>query len=326
MVNNKPSVGLALSGGGARGLAHIGVLRVLERERIPVNYLAGTSMGGIIAAGYASGMSSHGLEQEALHVTSKRGMLRMADPGMPNGGFIRGQRVLAYFKRVFGEKTFADLPLPLALVAADLKLHQEVVFQEGSVALALRATISIPGIFMPIEINDRQLVDGGLLNNMPIDIAKRMGADVVIAVDIGLTSSEGVGQWIGNRRWIPGGIANTLEVLDDSLYALRIVQQENKLRQCPPDVLICPDLPKNVNSILGYRKVEELVAAGERAAEEHLTEIKALLHPRGHWFLSRRAVKVDKSMAQPSLTEQMLSNTKLKNLFLSKGINDSHGT
>jgi len=159
------------------------------------------------------------------------------------------------------------------VVAADLKSHQEVVFQEGSVALALRATVSIPGIFIPIEINDRQLVDGGLLNNMPVDVAKRMGAEVVIAVDIGLTNNEGVGQWIGNHRWIPGGIANTLEVLDDSLYALRIVEQENKLRQFPPDVLICPVLPKNVNSIAGYSRVE-------------------------HWYwpLSRRAVNVDKSM------------------------------
>jgi NTE family protein len=297
MIHNRPSIGLVLSGGGARGLAHIGVLRVLEREGIPVDYLAGTSMGGVIAAGYASGMSSHDLEQETLNVTRKRGMLRMADPGMPNGGFIRGQRVLAYFKRVFGEKTFSELPLPLAVVAADLKSHQEVVFQEGSVALALRATVSIPGIFIPIEINDRQLVDGGLLNNMPVDVAKRMGAEVVIAVDIGLTNNEGVGQWIGNHRWIPGGIANTLEVLDDSLYALRIVEQENKLRQFPPDVLICPVLPKNVNSIAGYSRVEELVAAGERAAEEHLTEIKALLHPRWHWFLSKGTNRIGNSLA-----------------------------
>lgn len=279
----RPSIGLVLSGGGARGLAHIGVLRVLEREKIPVDYLAGTSMGGIIAAGYASGMSSYDLEQKTLDVTSKRGMLRMADPGMPNGGFIRGQRVLAYFKRVFGEKTFADLPMPLALVAADLKIHQEVVFQEGSVALALRATISIPGLFMPIKINGRQLVDGGLLNNMPVDIAKKMGAEVVIAVDIGLSNNEGVGQWIGNRRWIPGGIANTLEVLDDSLYALRIVQQENKLRQFPPEVLIRPDLPKGVNSIVGYGRVEELIEAGEKSAEEHLSEIKGLLDLNSCW-------------------------------------------
>ncbi|MGB4595653.1 MAG: patatin-like phospholipase family protein [Anaerolineaceae bacterium] len=277
---NRPSVGLVLSGGGARGFAHIGVLRVLEREGIPVDYLAGTSMGGVIAAGYASGMNSYDLERETVNVTKKLGMLRMADPGIPNGGLIRGHRVLNYFKRMFGEKTFSELPLPLAVVAADLRLHQEVVFTEGSVALALRATVSIPGIFMPIEINGRELVDGGLLNNMPVDVAKKMGAEVVIAVDIGLTNNEGVDQWIGNHRWIPGGIANTLEVLDDSLYALRIVHQESKLKQFPPDVLICPVLPKRVNSIAGYNKVEELVAAGERAAEEHLTEIEALLHPR----------------------------------------------
>lgn len=305
-----PSVGLVLSGGGARGLAHIGVLRVLEREGIPVDFLAGTSMGGVIAAGYASGMNSYDLEQETLNVTRKHGILRMADPGMPNGGFIRGQRVLAYFKRVFGEKTFSELFLPLAVVAVDLKSHQEVVFKEGSVALALRATVSIPGIFMPIEINDRKLVDGGLLNNMPVDLAKRMGSEVVIAVDIGLTNNEGISQWIGNHRWIPDGIANTLGVLDDSIYALRIVEQENKLRQFPPDVLICPELPKNVNSVIGYNRVEELVAAGERAAEEHLSEIKKLLRPRWRWSLSRGTGYVDKYQAQPSFLETNVEKYK----------------
>lgn len=274
---HKPSVGLVLSGGGARGLAHIGVLRVLEREGILVNYLAGTSMGGVIAAGFAAGMSSADLIKISLSVTHNRGMLHMADPGLPNGGLIRGQRLLNFFKQEFGEKTFSDLSLPLALVAVDLNTHQEIVFREGLVALALRATTSIPGLFTPMKMDNWRLVDGGVLNNLPVDVAIQMGALVVIAVDIGLTHKEGIGYWIGNRRWIPEGISTTLAVLDDTLYALRIVEQENKLRQYPPNLLIRPDLPANVNSVIGYSRVEELVAAGERAAEEHLDEIKALL-------------------------------------------------
>ena len=140
---------------------------------------------------------------------------------------------------------------------------------------------------MPVEINGQQLVDGGILNNLPVDIARKMGAEVVIAVDIGLANNEGIGQWVGNHRWIPEGIANTLEVFDNCLYAMRIVEQENKLRQFPPDVLICPELPANVNTVVGYNKVTELIAAGERAVEEHLSEIKKLLRPRWYWSLSK---------------------------------------
>ena len=297
-----PSVGLVLSGGGARGLAHIGVLRVLERVGIPVDFLAGTSMGGVIAAGYAAGMSSYDLERVSLDATQKRHMLRLVDPGMPKGGLIRGERVLAFFKKEFGEKTFSDLNLPLSLLAVDLKSHKEIVLQEGLVALGLRATTSVPGIFMPVEINGLQLVDGGLLNNLPVDIARKMGAEVVIAVDIGLANNEGIGQWVGNHRWIPVGIADTLEVFDNCLYAMRFVEQENKLRQFPPDVLICPELPTNVNTVVGYGRVKELITAGEQAAEDRISEIKTLLQPRWYWSLSNKAVGIKKRTVQMSFS------------------------
>ncbi|NMC78850.1 MAG: patatin-like phospholipase family protein [Chloroflexi bacterium] len=275
----RPSVGLVLSGGGARGLAHIGVLRVLEREGISVDYLAGTSMGGVIAAGYAAGMSADDLEQEALAITRSRGMLRLVDPGLPNGGLIRGQRLLAFFKHEFGERTFSDLRLPLALVAVDLNSQQEVVLRDGMVAAALRATTALPGLFMPVEMNGWRLVDGGVLNNLPVDIVAGMGAERIIAVDIGLSGKDGMAHWIRHHRWIPGGISTTLEDLDDSLCTLRNVVQEHKLRQFPPDVFICPDLPLDVTVASGYNRVSELVTAGEYAAEEHLPEIKALLRP-----------------------------------------------
>jgi len=278
MAHNRPSVGLALSGGGARGLAHIGVLRVLEREGIPVDYLAGTSMGGVIAAGYAAGMSSYDLERESLAITRKRQMLRLADPGLPNGGLIRGQRVFDFFRREFGEKTFSELLVPLAVVAVDLNTHQEVVLREGQLAPALRATTSLPGIFTPVEMNGMRLVDGGVLNNLPIDVVSKMGAELIIAVNIGL-SQDSIGQWIGNHRWVPEGIANTLEVLDDTFYALRIAGQRNRLQQFTPDVLICPELPANVNAIVGYGRVKELITIGEQAMEDHIAEIKTLLQP-----------------------------------------------
>ena len=264
----RPRIGLALSGGGARGLAHIGVLRVLEREGIPIDFLAGTSMGGVIAAGYAAGMSSDDLEQEALAITHTRRLLSLADPGLPNGGLIRGQRLLAYFEQHLGRRTFSDLRLPLALVAVDLNTRQEVVLREGPVALALRATTAVPGLLMPVEMNGWRLVDGGVLNNLPVDVVREMGTEVVIAVDIWPTRDAGIGRWIGNRRWVPEGLSATLKVLDDTLGALMTAAQEHKLRQFPPDVWIRPDIPIDVNVFAGYERAAELTAAGERAAFE----------------------------------------------------------
>lgn len=299
----RPRVGLALSGGGARGIAHIGVLRVMEREGIPVDFLAGTSMGGVIAAGYAAGMSPDDLEKEALDVTRTRRLLGLVDPTLPNGGLIRGQRLLAYFEQHLGQQTFSDLCLPLALVAVDLNTRQEVVLREGPVALALRATTAVPGVLMPVEVNGWRLVDGGVLNNLPVDVAREMGAEVVIAVDIGPTSEAGVGHWISNRRWVPEGLSITLKVLDDTLGTLMAASQEYKLRQFPPDVLIRPAIPTDVNVFAGYERAAELITAGERAAEAHLLEIKSLLRPHWRWPVSRRTDRVNKSLAKPSFPE-----------------------
>jgi NTE family protein len=276
----RPSVGLALSGGGARGLAHIGVLRIMEREGIPVDYLAGTSMGGVIAAGWATGMSSYDLEQASLSATRNHHMLRLVDPNLPNGGLIRGQRVFNFFKRMFGEKNFSDIIIPLAVVAVDLTTHQEVILQEGLLAEALRATTSIPGIFTPLEMKGMRLVDGGVLNNLPVDVVSKMGAEVIIAVNVGSSQGGGISHWIGNHRWVPEGIVNTLEVLDDTLFTLQSTAQMNKINQFPPDVMISPEPPVTVNTFAGYGRVKELISVGEQAAEDQIGKIKTLLQPR----------------------------------------------
>lgn len=272
-----PAVGLCLSGGGARGLVHIGVLRVLEREGIPIDLLSGTSMGGVIAAGFAGGLSAYEIKAIALEATHKKQLLRLADLGIPNGGLIRGQQVYNFFTQIFGEKTFADLYLPLSVVAVDLNSHQEIILNQGEVAFALRATTAIPGFFMPVESGHYRLVDGGVLNNLPVDVVKEMGAETVIAVDIGLSREGGLGQWIVNQSWIPNAITSTLEVLDDALYALRLVEQENKMHQFFPDVLIRPEIPDDVSSMFGYSRVAELIEIGDRSAERALPEIEAIL-------------------------------------------------
>jgi NTE family protein len=147
--------------------------------------------------------------------------------------------------------------------------------------MAVRATTAVPGMFMPVVMNGWQLVDGGVLNNLPVDVAREMGAEVVIGVDIGPNHETGVGLWSGNRRWVPESLSVTLGVLEGTLGALITAAQEQKLRLFPPDVLIKPDIPMGVTVFAGYDRAAELIAVGESAAEAHLSEIKSLLLPRG---------------------------------------------
>ena len=172
--NNK-QLGIALGGGGARGLAHIGVLRALESANIRPDYLTGTSMGGVIAAAYASGLGSDEMEQIALEFASVRKLLKLADPTLPRRGLFHGDRLVTFFEQHMQGRTFADLRVPLTLVAVDLNSGQEVHLREGSVTEAVRATVSVPGLLAPVERDEQRLVDGGLLNNVPVDVVVEMG-------------------------------------------------------------------------------------------------------------------------------------------------------
>ena len=273
----RKKVGLALSGGGTRGLAHIGVLKVFEREGISVDYLAGASMGGVIAAGYASGMSPSDLAEEARKLSRMRDVLRLVDPGLHNAGLLRGDRLQAYFESKLGKRRFKDLNQSLALVAVDLNSCEEVILQEGSVAQALRATTSVPGLFMPLEVNGKRLVDGGVLNNLPVDVSRNLGADVVIGVDVDPDPKDIASGWKGQYRWMPDGVASTLVVLDEATHLMMRVIQDERLQRDPPDVILRPHLLSGLNIFTGYDKTEELIVAGEQAAESKLSEIRALL-------------------------------------------------
>lgn len=274
---NDSLIGLALSGGGARGLAHIGVLKVFEREGIPVSFLAGTSFGGLIAASYAAGMDPAEIEAVARRVTSKKEMLKLIDPIIRQGGLLRGERIMNILISQFGEITFENLEIPLAVNAVDLVSQKEIILREGSVAEAVRASISVPGLFTPVKLNGWKLVDGGVLNNLPTDIAYQMGAKKVIAVDIGKTRNTGIFTYIGHKPFIPPGIGMTLEDMDEALYCLRTYAQDCKTALNPPDILIRPEIPAEINILSGYDRIDELVGAGEKAAEEQLPLILSMV-------------------------------------------------
>ena len=212
---SRPRIGLALSGGGARGAAHLGVIRVLEENNIPIDYIAGASFGSIIGGMYAAGMSVEEIEAQLADIDwgemfddlpprSDRSFRRKRDddlyrtrfkPGFNRGkidlprGLIQGQKIDLELTRlvlpVGSVENFEDLMIPFRAVAADITTGEEVVLSSGDLAIAIRASMSIPAVFTPVELDGRLLVDGGIANNLPISVVRDMGADIVIAVDIG---------------------------------------------------------------------------------------------------------------------------------------------
>ncbi|RLC75944.1 MAG: hypothetical protein DRJ03_23870 [Chloroflexi bacterium] len=279
-LRKKPprKIGLALSGGGARGLAHIGVLKVLEQEGIPIDYLAGTSMGGFIAAAYAAGLGIDFIEQEALRMASPRRLLALADPSLLRRGLFEGRKVLEYLVGHLGDCTFDSLRLPLALVTVDLNSGREVILREGQLADAVRATTAIPGVFAPVERDGQLLVDGGLLDNLPADVARGMGADIVIAVNV-VTDSEAMSsliQTFQHRRYVPNGLAGTVDVLYRSLGVMMTEISRRRLSEAHPEVVIRPEIPPEVTTLTGFPRAAEIIAAGEKATQEALPRIREM--------------------------------------------------
>ena len=273
--NQRPQVGLALGGGGARGLAHIGVLKVLERERVPVDLLAGTSMGGVIAAGYAAGLDVAYLEEEALRMGRWRNFIPLLDRSLPRLGLMRGSRVQEYFTRQVGGKTFTDLRLPLELVAVDLVTGEEVILNTGRVVDAVRATISLPGILAPVRMGDRLLVDGGLLNNVPADIVRKMGADVVIAVSVSAHANDLSGLLEAERQSTPLlHIPLIIETLRRSLVVMETWIWERRLTDARPEVVIRTWEGDSAVSLAAFHRAAEIIAAGEVAAQTALPQIR----------------------------------------------------
>jgi NTE family protein len=179
--NHPMRIGLALSGGATRGAAHIGVLQVLEREGIHPDLITGTSAGAIVGAAYASGMTPeeisllfHQLSWSTLANISLRNHL----------GLFNTSPMEEFIESNIGPRTFNDLPIPLAVVACDISTGERVILNQGSVSRAVRASSAVPGLFAPVEIEDRMLVDGGVVDNLPVALAYDMGADYVIGVDI----------------------------------------------------------------------------------------------------------------------------------------------
>ncbi len=308
LKTNSHKLGLALGSGAARGLAHIGVLKALDAEGIRIDLIAGTSIGALIGALYAAGITANEIERVACGVDWRQ-MVRLVDPILPTSGLIDGKKVARFISELLPVQTFEELKIPMALVTTDVETGEALTIRQGNLLEALRAAVAFPGIFTPVRFGKRFLVDGGLCNPIPADVVRAMGADAVIGVCAipamsksshetylptpagadaaakprqGLFTPKGVEKLLkdmwpfnsppedhGKRK--PPGI---LKVCAQSVAIMENQINDLRLEQNDIDVLIRPDL--GTLTLLEFHRAEEAIRAGEEATHRHLEKIRRL--------------------------------------------------
>lgn len=257
-VKIPPRLGLALGGGAARGFAHVGVIQVLEEAGIRPDLVAGTSAGSLVAAIYASGKNGSQLQRVAETMEEAT----IADWTVPlfNRGVLRGDALARYVNAQVGSRLIEDMRLPLGIVATDLNSGRDMLFQRGDTGTAVRASSAVPGVFQPVKISGRDYVDGGLVSPVPVRAARRMGAEVVIAVDI---SSPPDGNLAGG----------TLDVLLQTFSIMGMSINTFELQDA--DVVVRPSLNGIASSDFSSRK--RSIDAGRRAMIQAMPQLRAAI-------------------------------------------------
>lgn len=254
-----PKIALVLGGGAARGFAHVGVIRVLEQEKIPINLIVGTSVGSLIGALYADKGNSFDLEVIAFKL-EKEDLFDFSVIATTTGP-VKGDRLEQFVRERVSREKIEDLPIPFAAVATNLNTGQRVVLTRGSIAKAVRASSSIPGIFTPVQYFDMTLVDGGVVDNVPVDVAREMGADLIIGVNIGKDVVN----------------YNTANIIDITLQAANVMANEiSAFKMKGADVLIEPDVGSV--KMMDFTMKESLMRAGIVAAENAIPAIRKKIY------------------------------------------------
>jgi len=321
--NSRPKIGVVLSGGGAKGFAHIGALKVLVEAGVPVDYVGGTSMGGIMGGLFATGYHPDSLEKMVLSQNWEEllaGRLSRRDLSMSEkeedgkyfftlpfhdnklklpSGLVAGQSVydlLSYYASpAYGVNDFHKLEIPFLCVAADIETGEYVVLDKGYLPDAMRATMAIPTVFAPIEIDGKLLVDGGLVNNYPVEEVRKMGADIIIGVDVGdpLKTKE--------------ELNSLIKILDQSTAFLRKPLHDEGVRNT--DIIIKPKLEGY--GVSSFNDADSLILRGERAARQMLPEILAMLDSIN---------RINPSPPKYQLTAQPLDSILINEIII-EGIN-----
>lgn len=255
----KLKIGLALGGGAAKGYAHIGVIKMLEASGIHPDVVAGTSAGSVVGALYASGMDAFQLQETAFGLDETR----IRDVRLFSGGLVQGKALQDYVNQLVHNQPIERLKLPFAAVATELETGQRTVFVSGNTGQAVRASSSVPGVFEPVEIRGRHYVDGGVVSPIPVDAARQLGADFVIAVDI---SARPDGK---NPQGMMNIMGQSITIMGRTLAKQEIARA---------DVVIHPDLGDI--GATDFEQKDEAILAGEKAALAAIPEIRAKLAAR----------------------------------------------
>lgn len=251
-----PKIGLALGSGGARGFAHLGVIKALSDAGIPIHLIAGSSMGALVGSFYGAGIDLDRLYK--LSTAFKRKYF--LDFTVPKMGFISGKKVKDFIRVFTHGKNIEDLSIPIGIVATDLLTGEKVIFKQGPVAEAVRASISIPGIFVPEKYLGRILIDGGVTDRVPVSVAKEMGADIVIAVDVSMVKRN----------------AEISSIYDVIMQSIDIMQMEIvNSREITADVMIRP--PVENYSSRAFTNIEEIIKIGVEETNRHLKQIETVI-------------------------------------------------
>lgn len=261
----RPKVGLALSGGGTKGFAHIGVIKVLEKNKIPIDFISGTSAGAIIGGIYASGTSIKVLEKTIREMERKDLMRFIIDFGRPEGGLVKGEHIMQFVAKMLKEKDIEKFKIPFSAVAADVANEKEKIFNKGNVLLAIKSSIAIPGLVRPVKIGNSVLVDGGIVNPLPVDTVRDMGADVIIGVDV-----IGKPKRIDKKIRYKDIIFNSIKLMEKQIAYLRLRNLKNVL-------ILQPNVMGISTLSVSVKNVERAIKNGEREARKKLPEIKNLL-------------------------------------------------
>ena len=268
-----PKVGLALGSGAARGLAHIGVLKALQEASIPVDMIAGTSMGAMVGACFAKDGNIAAMERAALQA-NRRQLARLLDPKLTSlkKGLIHGAKIEELLLSLIGHTEFKDLRIPFAAIATDVNTGEEIVITEGSVVEAVRASISIPGIFVPVEAQGKLLVDGGINNPVPASVLKDMGIEFIIAVNV-LPRPQGNNLAGILQKDRSPGTPSIFNTLARSIYIME--DEIIRLRMPKADVIITPDV-RHVEAFEFHRS-KTAIQAGYKATRDVLPRLQTLI-------------------------------------------------
>lgn len=250
-------VGLALGGGASKGFAHVGIIKVLKENGIPVKVVTGTSAGSIVGSLFASGMSPDRLELEAEIL----GKTDLVDLTLSTSGFIKGEKLQNYINRKVGGRRIQQFPIKFAAVATDFETGKAVAFNQGNAGQAVRASAAIPNVFQPVIIGRHTYVDGGLSQPVPVSAARRQGANFVIAVDISARPGKNISQGF-------------FSYLDQTLNVMSVSALQNELGQA--DVVIKPQV-LDLGAVGGFDQKKRAIRLGEEAARAALPEIKRKL-------------------------------------------------